>query len=92
MSYMEFPDKLWSGTGGVQSGCFFHHISVGGYVTSHINSLTSDGEDSFRKCITKVTEWNASSIYFFYDELYNEATSIGIWLLPWLHFKLGVTN
>ena len=89
---MEFPDKQWSGTGGVHFGCFFHHISVGKYVTSHIDSLTSDDEENFRKCITKVTEWNASRVYFFYDELYDKATSIGIWLLPWPHFRRGITN
>ena len=52
MSYMEFPDQLWTkGSDGKQSCGWFHHISVGGYTTSHINSMTKEDEESFKSLL-----------------------------------------
>ena len=29
---------------------------------------------------------------FFYEELCDEGAALVIWLLPWLHFKRGITD
>ena len=54
--------------------------------------MTKEDEESFKKCITKVTEWSAPAIYFFYEELHERAAAVGIWVLPWPHFRRGITN
>ena len=92
MLHIEFPDRQWSGSDGKLTELWHHHIPVGGYVVLYINVMSSDDDKLFRKCINKVEKWNVHSNYFFYQDLYDKGTSLGIWLLPWTHFKRGVRD
>ena len=92
MFVIKFSEYQWSGSNGKLTEMWHHHIAFGGYVTSHIDSMSSADDNLSKKCITKVEEWNAHSIYFFYEEVCNKSAALGIRLLPRPHFKRGITD
>ena len=54
--------------------------------------MSSEHEEEFSKCTTKDDKWDTPSIYFMYNGLFEKGVALRIWLLPWPHFRLGITD
>ena len=92
MSFVEYPDKLYTASGGVYTKQYNYVINMVEYVTGFLDQLTKEQKMDFIKCANKMENRDAFSFYHFFDDFSDKARSFGIWVVPYPLFKRGLSN